>query len=119
MTLEATMIENSPELRKMYYAMAAKQESPLVFKFKYVLTNINPRENPFLFRIPTDVFVAEKPLLARWIHDRNHWRQDGYVDYKYTPGKYRCIWIIVHLLSFRYSNDFIHNVSFWNVCSFE
>jgi len=35
MTLEGTMIENSPEMRKMYLAMAAKQESALVFKYKY------------------------------------------------------------------------------------
>jgi len=35
MTLEATMIENNPEMRKMYLAIAAKQESPLIFKYKY------------------------------------------------------------------------------------
>ncbi|CAF5097506.1 unnamed protein product, partial [Rotaria sp. Silwood1] len=35
--------------------------------------------------IPNDVFVTEKPLLARWIQDRNHWRQEGYVDYQYAP----------------------------------
>lgn len=40
----------------------------------------------FHFRIPTDVFVTEKPLLARWIKDRNHWRQEGYVDYQYAAG---------------------------------
>lgn len=41
----------------------------------------------FLFRIPTDIFITEKPLLARWIPEKNHWRQDGYVDYQYAPGK--------------------------------
>jgi hypothetical protein len=35
MTLDATMIENNPEMRKMFLAVAAKQESPLVFKYKY------------------------------------------------------------------------------------
>ncbi|CAF3525926.1 unnamed protein product, partial [Adineta steineri] len=35
--------------------------------------------------IPTDVYVTEKPLLARWIEDRNHWKQEGFVDYEYAP----------------------------------
>lgn len=37
MTLEATMIENNPELKKMYLAAAAKQESPVLFNYKYNL----------------------------------------------------------------------------------
>jgi hypothetical protein len=36
MTLDATMIENNPEMRKMYLALAAKQESALTFRYKYV-----------------------------------------------------------------------------------
>jgi hypothetical protein len=35
MTLDATMIENNPEMRKMFLAIAAKQESALIFKYKY------------------------------------------------------------------------------------
>jgi hypothetical protein len=35
MTLDATMIENNPEVRKMFLAAAAKQESPIVLKYKY------------------------------------------------------------------------------------
>ncbi|CAF4166320.1 unnamed protein product [Rotaria socialis] len=69
MTLDATMIENNPEIRKMFLDAAVKQESALVLKYK----------------IPNDVFVTEKPLLARWITDRNHWRQEGYVEYQYSP----------------------------------
>lgn len=37
MTLEATMIENNPEFRKMYLAAADKQESELLFKYKHRL----------------------------------------------------------------------------------
>ncbi|CAF2588148.1 unnamed protein product [Rotaria sp. Silwood2] len=69
MTLDATMIENNPEIRKMYLDAAIKQESAVVFKYK----------------IPNDIFITEKPLLARWITDRNHWRQEGYVEYQYSP----------------------------------
>jgi hypothetical protein len=36
MTLDATMIENNPEMRKIYLALAAKQEVPLLFRYKYV-----------------------------------------------------------------------------------
>jgi len=34
MTLDATMIENNPEIRKMFLAAAAKQESAIVLKYK-------------------------------------------------------------------------------------
>ncbi|CAF4265115.1 unnamed protein product, partial [Adineta steineri] len=69
MTLDGTMIANNPEVRKMFLAAALKQESAIVLKYK----------------IPTDVYVTEKPLLARWIEDRNHWKQEGFVDYEYAP----------------------------------
>ncbi|CAF5212540.1 unnamed protein product [Rotaria magnacalcarata] len=35
MTLDATMIENNPEIRKMFLDAAVKQESSLVLKYKY------------------------------------------------------------------------------------
>ncbi len=35
MTFDATMIANSPEIRKMFLAAALKQESALVIKYKY------------------------------------------------------------------------------------
>ena len=34
-TFDATMIENNPEVRKMFLAAALKQESALVLKYKY------------------------------------------------------------------------------------
>lgn len=34
-TLDATMIENNPEIRKMFLDAAIKQESALVLKYKY------------------------------------------------------------------------------------
>jgi hypothetical protein len=33
-TFDATMIANDPEVKRMYLAMATKQESPIVLKFK-------------------------------------------------------------------------------------
>ncbi|CAF1394603.1 unnamed protein product, partial [Didymodactylos carnosus] len=68
-TLDATLIENNPEIRKMFLAAAAKNETPLIIKFK----------------IPNNLFVTEKPLLGRWITEKKHWRQEGYVDYQYLP----------------------------------
>jgi hypothetical protein len=35
MTLDATMIENNPEVRRMFLAAAAKQEGPILLKYKY------------------------------------------------------------------------------------
>ncbi|CAF1631395.1 unnamed protein product, partial [Adineta ricciae] len=68
MTFDATIIANNPEIKRMFLANAIKQESALTFKYK----------------IPSEIFITDKPLLARWIKDRNHWKQEGYVDYEYT-----------------------------------
>jgi len=59
MTLEATMIENSPEMRKMYLAMAAKQESALVFKYKY---DINHYYRRYFSAILISVFLKYEYL---------------------------------------------------------
>ena len=109
MTLDATMIENSPEMRKMYLSIASKQESPLVFRFKYVRADQNEK-NPQSTHL-------EFQAMSSW--RKNHYSVDG-LTIEIIGDKMVMLITNTHrvqtslsnfpsidLFSFRYSNDFV------------
>lgn len=37
-------------------------------------------------RLPETVLFTEEPQMARWDHENNYWRLDGFSDFKYDEG---------------------------------
>ncbi|KAL5006456.1 hypothetical protein ScPMuIL_015262 [Solemya velum] len=88
-----TRLVDPPEINYLDYVADSVAASPILLKEKDEKDKDKSQENekkkdekPAIginMRLPETVLFTEEPQMARWDHENNYWRLDGFSDFKY------------------------------------